>query len=198
MNFLAELTSILSNPLLISIPLSYSLVFKTTGEVIYALQWASISLLFASIVGLFVYYGVRKGFFSDLDVSKREERTRLFIFAAIVAVLFLFVVLVTGGPKILLLGIGSLLLGIVLADLVNAKIKASIHLAVFSSFAVIMGILYGGIFWILILIAPIVAWSRIKLKRHKMLETIVGGAIGVAIVIVLYLIVRYIVGPYGK
>src|SRR3989344_2882354 len=102
MNLLANLISALSNPLIISIPLSYSLVLKTTGELIYALGWALISLLFASVVGLFVFLGVRKGFFSDLDVRKREERTRLFVFSAVVSVLYLVTVLTTGGPKVLL------------------------------------------------------------------------------------------------
>lgn len=198
MNLLANLISALSNPLVISIPLSYSLVLKSTGEIIYSLQWTFISLFFASLVGLFVFYGVKKGFFSDLDVSNREERTRLFVFIAIVSVIFFFLVYITNGPGVLLLGVGSLLLGIILADLINYKIKASIHLAVFSSFSVIMGILYGGIFWVLLLIAPLVAWSRIKLKKHEPLETIVGGLVGVIIVLMLYVVVKYVLGFYAK
>lgn len=198
MNLLANLISALSNPLVISIPLSYSLVLKSTGEIIYSLQWTLISLFFASLVGLFVFYGVKKGFFSDLDVSNREERTRLFVFIAIVSVIFFFLVYITNGPGVLLLGVGSLLLGIILADLINYKIKASIHLAVFSSFSVIMGILYGGIFWVLLLIAPLVAWSRIKLKKHEPLETIVGGLVGTIIVLMLYVVVKYVLGFYAK
>ena len=55
MNLLAYIISLLSNPLVISIPLSYSLVLKATGEALYAVQWALISLFFASLVGLFVF-----------------------------------------------------------------------------------------------------------------------------------------------
>ncbi len=198
MNLLANLISVLSNPLVISIPLSYSLVFKTTGGVIYAFQWTFVSLFFASLVGLFVFYGVKKGFFSDFDVSKREERTRLFVFTAIVSVLYLATVLTVSGPRVLLFGIASLLLGLFFADLINHKIKASIHLAVFSSFSIIMGILYGGVFWVLLFIAPLVAWSRIKLKKHELLETIVGGLVGIIIVLMLYFIVKYILGIYAK
>lgn len=198
MNLLANLISVLSNPLVISIPLSYSLVLKSTGEIIYSLQWTLISLFFASLVGLFVFYGMKKGFFSDLDVSNREERTRLFVFVAIISVIFFFLVYITNGPRVLLLGVGSLLLGIILAHLINHKIKASIHLAVFSSFSIIMGILYGGIFWVLLLVVPFVAWSRVKLKRHEPLETIVGGLVGIIIVLMLYFIVKYAIGFYAK
>ncbi len=197
-NLFASIISVLSNPLLISIPLSYSLVLRSNGQVLYAIEWTLISLFFASIVGLFVIYGVKKGFFSDFDVSKREERTRLFVFAAMVSVVFLATVLSTNGPRVLLFGVASLLLGIILADLINQKIKASIHLAVFSSFSLVMGFLYGGIFWILILAAPLVAWSRIKLKKHEPLETLVGSLVGIIIVLILYFIVKYIIGYYGE
>jgi membrane-associated phospholipid phosphatase len=198
MNLLAYLISVLSNPLIISAPLAYSLVLKTTGEASYAIQWTLVSMIFAGLVGIFVFYGVKKGFFSDTDVSKREERTKLFLFAAAVSIFYFIVVLITGGPRILLLGVASLLLGIILADVINRRIKASIHLAVFSSFSVIMGILYGGIFWTLLLVAPIVAWSRIKLKKHEPLETIVGGVVGIIIVLLLYFVVKYAIGFYGK
>ncbi|OGH16573.1 MAG: hypothetical protein A3C30_05290 [Candidatus Levybacteria bacterium RIFCSPHIGHO2_02_FULL_40_18] len=198
MNLLANLISALSNPLVVSIPLSYSLVLKTTGEVLYAIQWTLISLFFATLVGAFVFYGVKKGFFSDIDVSKREERTRLFIFSAIISILYFVTVLTINGPRVLLFGIASLLLGIILADIINHRIKASIHLAVFSSFSVVMGILYGGIFWVLLLVVPLVAWSRIKLRKHEPLETIVGGLVGIIIVLMLYFIVEYFIGLYAK
>lgn len=198
MNLLARLISVLSNPLAVSIPFSYSLVLKATGEATSAIAWALVSLLFASSVALFVLYGVKQGFFSDLDVSKREDRTRLFLFSAIISVLYFLIVLITGGPRVLLLGIGSLLLGLILADVINRKVKASIHLAVFSSFSTVMGILYGGIFWLLLLVVPIVAWSRIKLKRHEPLETIVGGLVGIIIVLILYFVVQYVLGLYAK
>ena len=61
-----------------------------------------------------------------------------------------------------------------------------------------MGILYGGIFWALLLIAPLVAWSRVKLKKHEPLETIVGGLVGIIIVLMLYVVVKYVLGFYAK
>ena len=198
MNFIARLISFISNPVLVSVPFSYALVFKSREDFLYAVSWTFISIIFAALVGIFVFWGVRRGLFSDFDISKREERTRLFVFAGLVSVLYFLIVLAAGGPRVLLFGIASLLLGIILADLINYKIKASIHLAVFSSFSVIMGILYGGIFWALLLIAPLVAWSRVKLKKHEPFETIVGGLVGTIIVLMLYVVVKYVLGVYGK
>lgn len=193
MNLIAQLISIISNPFLISIPLSFALIFKSRGDASYAISWTLVSLLFTALVAGFVYWGVKKGIFSDLDVSIRGERPPLFIFASVVCILYLVLIFMFNGPRVLLIGLGSLLIGIFLANVINSRIKASIHLAVFASFSVILGILYGGIFWILLFLAPIVAWSRIKLKRHTIAETIVGIVLGSLIVMVVYYVVKYFV-----
>ena len=198
MNLFARIISFISNPVLLSIPFSYALVFKSREDFLYALAWTFVSILFASLVGVFVVLAVRKGVFSDFDISKRQERTPIFIFTGLLSVLYFLIVFLLNGPRVLLIALGALLLGVIIADIINRKIKASIHLAVFSSFSVIMGILYGGIFWALLLIAPLVAWSRVKLKKHEPLETIVGGLVGIIIVLMLYVVVKYVLGFYAK
>ena len=198
MNLFARIISFISNPVLLSIPFSYALVFKSREDFLYALAWTFVSILFASLVGVFVVLAVRQGIFSDFDISKRQERTPVFIFTCLLSVLYFLIVFLLNGPRVLLIALGALLLGVIIADIINRKIKASIHLAVFSSFSVIMGILYGGIFWALLLIAPLVAWSRVKLKKHEPLETIVGGLVGIIIVLMLYVVVKYVLGFYAK
>src|SRR3989304_790932 len=198
MNLFARIISFISNPVLLSIPFSYALVFKSREDFLYALAWTFVSILFASLVGVFVVLAVRKGVFSDFDISKRQERTPIFIFTGLLSILYFLIVFLLNGSKVLLIALGALLLGVIIADIINRKIKASIHLAVFSSFSVIMGILYGGMFWVLLLIAPLVAWSRVKLKKHEPFETIVGGLVGIIIVLMLYVVVKYVLGFYAK
>src|SRR3989338_6701486 len=198
MNLFARIVSGISNPVFLSIPMSYALVFKNKGDLLYALAWTFVSVLFASLMGVFLVFSVRQGIFSDFDISKRQERTPVFIFTGLLSVLYFLIVFLLNGPRVLLIALGALLLGVIIADIINRKIKASIHLAVFSSFSVIMGILYGGIFWALLLIAPLVAWSRVKLKKHEPLETIVGGLVGIIIVLMLYVVVKYVLGFYAK
>lgn len=191
MNFFARIISILSNPMLVSLPMSYALIFKTSGNIEYSLKWTFVSFLFTVAVVLFVILGVKKGFFSDFDVSKKQERKSLFIFASSISFIYFLLAVFLNAPIILLIALAGLFLGIVIASLINRKIKASLHLAVFSSFSMVLGILYGGIFWIALLLAPIVAWSRIKLKRHFLSETIVGAGLGVFLVIFVYFVVKY-------
>ncbi len=193
MNLLARLISIIASPLLITAPVSFALVFRTSQDPYYALVWTVVTMLFASFVGLFVLYGVRQGFFSDFDISIKEERRPVFIFAGFVAILYFVAIYLLRGPTILMATIGAFMLGVLINSYVNKKIKASIHLAVFSSLTTVLGILYGGLFWGLVFLIPLVAWSRIKLKRHTFPETLVGTILGTLIVIILYYVVNYFI-----
>lgn len=185
--------SAISNPLFISIPFSYFLVLRTSGDPAYSLAWTIISMSFAGLVGLFVLYGVKRGFFSDYDVTKRQERPPLFAFTGIITVLYFIAIFILNGPKILLVSLGALLFAILLAEIINTKIKASMHMAVFSSLSLVLIILYGGAFWLLLLFAPVVAWSRLRLKRHTPREIVAGTILGITIVFAIYLVVKYII-----
>lgn len=193
MKLFAKFISIITSPILISGPLSYALIYKSTLDSAYSLGWTFIALVFAGLIAMFVYYGVKKGFFSDYDVSKREQRTPLFIFTAVISVFFFLIVILLNGPRIILISIAALILGIIASDVINTRIKASMHLAVFVAFAFIAGLLYGGVFWIVLLFAPLVAWSRITLKRHTFAETIAGTLIGASLVLLIFFVVKYLI-----
>lgn len=191
--FTAKVISGVASPLVISILLCYVLVFASRLDVIFALQWSFISILFVLIEGLFVIYGVKKKFFSNYDVSDRRQRPRLFLFTGFVCLLYLSILIIFNGPRVLFIGLGGLILGTVIAIIVNQKIKASIHMEAFTAFVVTCGLLFGGPLWILVLFIPVVAWSRLTLRRHSVPEVILGTFLGVALVIFLFTIVKYFI-----
>ncbi len=187
----AKIISSVFSPLVISILLCYVLVYASRLDIFFALQWSFISILFVFIVGLYVVYGVKKKFFSNYDVSKREERPRLFIFTGIICVLYFIILYLFDGPRVLYIGLGGLILGTLIAIGVNQKIKASIHMEALTAFATTCSLLFGGIFWYLFLLVPIVAWSRLTLRRHSLSEVIVGTTIGFVLVIFIFTVVKY-------
>src|SRR3989338_6886379 len=101
MILLARIISVATNPLIISIPMSFALVFRTSGDFSYSLSWTLISLIFSSVVGAFVYYGVLTGLFSDFDISRRMERPKIFLFTAIVSFVYLLFIIILNGQKII-------------------------------------------------------------------------------------------------
>ncbi len=88
-------------------------------------------------------------------------------------------------------------MGAIIFEMVNKKLKASIHVAAVSAFLCVLALLYGGLFLFLPLLIPVIAWSRIHMKRHTFSEAVVGGSVGVGITIIIYLVVEYIIYLYG-
>lgn len=189
-NFIARTISTLFNPFLILPPSLYLLIDKEVNNDIYAIKWAIYSFIFMSIVGIFVIFGVILGFFSDMDISKREERPLLFAFAGIVSTLYLISLLVFNAPKVLLVIASAICLGLVIIAIVNRKIKASIHVATISSLISSVAIVYGGVFLFAFSIIPIIAWSRVRTKKHTLLEAIAGGILGIALTIIIYIVIK--------
>lgn len=186
-NSIARVISTLFNPFLILPPTLYLLIDRVANNDIYAFKWTMFSYVFISIVGIFVAFGVILGIFSDMDVSKREERPLLFAFMGIVTILYLISLIAFNAPKVLLIVVFALILGLLLIAIVNNKIKVSLHVATVSSFISFIAIVYGGIFLFAFLIIPIIAWSRVKIKRHTLLEAVTGGILGIALTVIVYI-----------
>lgn len=192
MKLFAQIISAVANPIILSAPIAYALLLASGNNSYYAFVWSLVSLVFALVIGAFVLVGMRMGYFSNFDVSIRSQRKPVFIFAGLVVLLYFLLILLLNGPRILLLGLGIVLLGVIVAEVINTKIKESMHLAGATAFSFLYAILFGGYFWLLPLFLPaIVAWSRLKLKRHTPLELLIGGAFGLSLVVLFLLIVKY-------
>lgn len=185
--FIARLISLLASPLILLLPSPYVLVDKVSKNPLYALKWTIFSYVFLFSVVIFVVLGIFLGFFSDFDVSKKEERPRLFAFGAVVTFFYLASLFILAGPKILFVGISGIILGVLVISIVNKWIKASIHTATASAFSLSLVILYGNAFLPILLLIPVVAWARVKIKKHTPLEVIVGGFLGLSLTIIVYI-----------
>jgi membrane-associated phospholipid phosphatase len=193
-DFFAKLISFIFNPYFLLLPIPYLLVVRETGDPIYALKWTFLSLFFVFVVILFVLYAIRKGYFSDLDVSKREQRFLWFLFVGIVGVFYLLSLIFFEGPVVLWIVAAGILFSVVVFTILNLRIKASLHVAAISSLIFAMSILYGGVFLLLLFLIPLIGWSRIRIKRHTLYETIVGALTGIAITLFFYIIFKVIMG----
>ncbi len=195
--FTAQFISLLFHPAVISIATPVILMFFIDREIPYPAFWVLYPLVFVGIVILFTYLGVKIKLFSDFDVTKRQERKPLYFFVIVVSILYIILLLAFNGPKsLMILGVG-VLIGAIIFELVNKKLKASIHVAAVSAFLCVLALLYGGIFLFLPLLIPVIAWSRIHMKRHTFSEALVGGSVGVGLTLVIYLVVEYIIYLYG-
>lgn len=123
---------------------------------------------------------VRSGRWDNVDASNRRDRPVLLVGAG-VALLALAVYLAAAQP-------GSPLLRGLLgpaglfgsAALVNRWVKVSLHIGFAVLAAATLIQLGSALGWALLPVVPILAWSRLVLRRHQRSELVAGGALGLA------------------
>lgn len=192
MKLFPKIINVVLHPVVITIPGIFLIVYKSTGDSNLALWWTFISLIFSGIIALFVLYGVKKGFFNNLDVSNRKQR--IILYPAIIATILLFIsfVYITQGPKILIETSVLIIAALVILDIVNTKIKVSGHVGVVSAFVTGLIYAYGVPAIFSLVLIPLISWARIVEKRHTLKETIVGAISGVVLSLVAIIVVQLI------
>ncbi|MBI3069795.1 MAG: hypothetical protein HYY87_00625 [Candidatus Levybacteria bacterium] len=190
----ARFLSFLFHPINLFIPVPFFVVYKQTQNLLYALKWEFFSSAFIFIGILIFVFGRMKGWFSDQDLSKREERYLFYkiLFGLVLAYLIsaVFFKGIVFPLSILSFGIVS---GILVFEIVNHRIKASIHVGVASAFVIGMSLLYGSAgFLTTVWVLPLVMWSRLKLKKHTFYETVLGSFLGITVTVATFFIGKYI------
>ncbi|MFB2119028.1 hypothetical protein [Parapedobacter sp. 2B3] len=129
-------------------------------------------------IGVRTIWGVRKGTYTNLDVSDQAQRQKWFVATILLLLLVTIIVWATNQAWTLRLALACALGLLLLAQLVNRRIKASMHLA----FHAFLGFLVLSLNWIagvcFLLFAVPLAWSRIHLGRHIWKEVVVGMGLG--------------------
>lgn len=191
MNSLAQIISFIANPVFVFFPFPYFLMSKLGYDAVYALKWTLFTLIFHLIVVIFVLYQVRRNVFTDMDVSKREQRFFLFGAVGISITLYLISLIIFRGPLVLFVIVWGSMVGLIMAFALNLKIKASLHIAVLTSVLIILTKTYN-LPYIVFLLIPVVGWSRITIKRHTFAEVIAGCILGICITLVTFVVLKYL------
>ena len=148
-----------------------------------ALSWIALYIALSILPPtLYIMYLVRKGIVTDFHLNVRKERTKPFlIMTANTAVVFL-VMLLLGAPKLILIVIATAVLQLFFMLLITLRWKISGHCTAVAGLVVLALALFGENLLPSTLLLPLVAWSRIRLKRHTPAQTVAGSFIGAVIV----------------
>jgi hypothetical protein len=190
---IAEIISYVLNPLVILIPVPFFLVFEKTNNLMLSFQWSGISIFFIFVFFVLILIGIKFGVFSDLDISKREQRPVLFSIGMALTISYLIFLFLFHAPAILIVGAITIIIGFIVLGIVNMFTKASGHLAVLSAFLTFLVLVEGWQFILGFLLLPVLAWARIKTKNHTLLQTILGTLVGSLTILAIYVIVKYII-----
>lgn len=150
---------------IVSILLKTTLPFET--ELIIAILTFVVPIL---TIVLFKKLGIT----SDFNVSKRSERPRLFAVMAISFAIALYIA-INSSSTLLIVIFSTLNITFFLGFVITLFWKISFHMiwSILATFFIIYS-LQTPQSYLLILFIPLIAWSRLQLKRHSLLQVVAG------------------------
>ncbi|AOS83972.1 hypothetical protein BIU88_07315 [Chlorobaculum limnaeum] len=175
----ASLVSWVISPVVVAPAVYLLIVFFGYSSQPRYLDWFLVLLLSATIAPMFLIYGLKKiGRISDYNITFREQR--------FLPLLVLVGVNLVGYELMKQLDAPRFLSGILLFNAVNTVFillvtlqwKISIHLFSLTSSIALLVLSLGAPALALLCFVPLLMWSRIYLKAHNFMQTLVGSFIG--------------------
>lgn len=142
--------------------------------------WAGYySLLTIIIPILYVVWKVRRGEITDFYIFIRTQRVRPMLLTLACAVTAWVGFWIGNAPKLFILFGAMGIFQVLLLFAITLRWKISGHSAAIGSMAILLWGLYGAPALTSLLAIPLVAWSRVRLRRHTLLQTVAGSVAGV-------------------
>ncbi|MHB1346232.1 MAG: hypothetical protein ACYCXK_01965 [Candidatus Humimicrobiaceae bacterium] len=140
--------------------------------------WTSLCVLFGSIMPfVFVVFLYKKKIITDLHVPRREDRLKPLLVSNISYLLGYFVFFIFKAPVYLKAIFFTSFLTTVLLTIITSVWKISFHTSWITFTSISYYIFFGKWMLFLFLFVPLVAWARIKIKRHTIGQVIAGSLI---------------------
>lgn len=132
-------------------------------------------------VFLWIYWNVKTGRYTNMDVSDRKQRKTLYVFMIINIIIYLLIVYFFYYNVDILLIIGFLLLTLLVMQFSNLFIKSSMHMSLNVFVAALFTPINPLLGFIWLIVAIIVGVTRVILKRHTVKEVVMGGLIATVV-----------------
>ncbi len=123
---------------------------------------------------------IKKKKIADFDITRREERTVYFLILLLCFLSATVLSIIQTEYFMLNLAVTVALAVIILITL---RWKISVHLAMDSLIFGLLAIFADRAFLFLMLLLPVIAWSRVKLKKHTPAQTVAGFILATMILI---------------
>lgn len=144
--------------------------------------WALLAFLILTGLPLaYILIGLRRGWVSDLELSKREERPRFILVSFSSDLMGLLILGLGGAPRLVwLLALIYASLGMTMFTISNYW-KISLHMVGVSGFSTLLIAMFGWGAWWALLSLPLVAWARLQRRKHTPAQ-LIAGALGGALI----------------
>jgi len=184
---IANLTSNILNPFLVSLIVILLLSFESTSSTPDALKW-SLILIALSILPLFsvIIYQVHNKRLDGVFISARKQRTKIYWLAGACAGTGCVILPYFGAPSILVAAFVAGLSAVVIFMGINLWWKISVHTAFIAGSITALVILYSWLAAIAIVLVPLMSWARIELEHHSLAQATTGALLAVLVVVAVF------------
>lgn len=151
------------------------------------LWWATLTLLIVTGIPLaYLLVGRKRGWVSDIELSRREERPRFILVSLSSDVLALAVLWLGRGPHLMILIILTYFCLAVVMFSISSFWKISMHMAGVGGFSTALVFVFGWPALLAFLSLPLVAWARLHRRKHNIPQLISGALAGIAVAILVF------------
>ncbi len=184
---LANLTSNILNPFLVSLVIILLLSFESTSTISDAIKWSLISIAVSILpVFLIILYLVRNERLENMFINARRQRNKIYLLAGICAVVGCIILIYSGAPLVLVAAFVAGLSVVLVFMCINLLWKISIHAAFVAVSVTILIVLYGSIWIVMAALLPPIAWARVELEHHSIAQVTAGALLAALIVVVVF------------
>ncbi|MBN1618439.1 phosphatase PAP2 family protein [Candidatus Dojkabacteria bacterium] len=171
----AEIISVILSPITSTIILAGVVYYKYIPHTLRDfIIWLTLSGGFLLLCLFTIFFFMKIGLVGDFDITDRKQRPRIFlIFIALAVILtaISFIIGYTEASSIMAMAI----VAFTIAVLITFFWKISIHTFTLNiSLLVLYDMLDNPLLLFIFILSPIIAWSRVYLKRHTLYQTIGG------------------------
>ena len=182
---LARWISIFFDSSILSLPIFLAFGYVSVGT--SGLLWAALTLLIVTGIPLaYLRMGIQRGWVSDMELSKREERPRFILVSLSSDVLALLVLHFFGGPHLLTVIVLTYFCLAIVMFSISSFWKISMHMAGVGGFSTALVFVFGAPALWAFLSLPLVAWARLHRRKHDIPQLIAGALAGTLITVLVF------------
>ncbi|MGB7540249.1 MAG: hypothetical protein WBM17_17035 [Anaerolineales bacterium] len=177
---LARWISVLFDSSLLSIPVF--LAFGWIGGGIPGMGRATLTLLIVTGIPLaYLWIGRKRGWVSDMEMTRRSERPRFILVSLGSDALALLLLWAAQGPQLLTIIVLTYLCLAVTMLTISSFWKISLHMAGVGGFSTALLFVFGLPALLAFLSLPLVAWARLHRRKHTPAQLAAGAIAGTLI-----------------
>ena len=184
---LARILSTIFNPFLAALALFVILSHveaRSTDE----FWWLLFLSTFFTSIGpmLFIFWLYATDRISDLDMSIREERERVFFAFVIFYLIGTATLWLTHAPKLLVASMAGYTLATAVVQYITRYWKISTHAVGITAPLVALSFLYGRQPLPFLVLIPMICWARVYLRAHTIAQVVAGAVLATCSVTVFF------------